>query len=574
MANTAPAVMIPLKLQLDEVQGQLNNLKQKISKTVDPDTAAYKQLINILGKAENSFINISAASREAFHSEADINKFKKQIQTLMTTLNSLGIKFETLNFKDLGLKDTPELENFKKQLEIVQERIKSLKAQKIGDIFDDDMGKPIKELAKSLDIKMNKNTGFDKLITDFDNAAKAAKKSVSDQTIALEDLEDQIKQFNDQELINLAEQFKKNSAPNDVVTDSLDFETIRRNFVQRFTEAFGSTDFPEILKQALDSTENVNSIEYLDNIIEAVKISKTELVTRREEWEAELERLKTKSEEVEAANKTVKTTIETQSSEANITSLTNQISALSQKVKELERFLASEAKTQANVNKEINKASASFSKMGDEINSASHQLRELTEAQERISNIKSAIKNWLGFSEVVNITKNALRDAFNNIKELDATMTQIAVVTDMSQSELWDQVSTYSAIAKQYGATTQGVYEVSQLYYQQGLDTASVMELTTETLKLATIANVDYADATDYMTVAIRGFKMEMTDAQNVVDVYSNLAAITASDVEELAVAMSKTASSAEAVGASFENTSAMIALMVNFLPLIIEKLY
>ena len=65
------------------------------------------------------------------------------------------------------------------------------------------------------------------------------------------------------------------------------------------------------------------------------------------------------------------------------------------------------------------------------------------------------------------------------------------------------------------------------------------------------------------MTVAIRGFKMEMTDAQNVVDVYSNLAAVTASDVEELAVAMSKTASSAEAVGSSFENTSAMIALMV-----------
>ena len=76
------------------------------------------------------------------------------------------------------------------------------------------------------------------------------------------------------------------------------------------------------------------------------------------------------------------------------------------------------------------------------------------------------------------------------------------------------------------------------------------------------------------MTVAIRGFKMEMSDAQNVVDVYSNLAAVTASDVEELAVAMSKTASSAEAVGSSFENTSAMIALMVNFLPLIIEKLY
>ena len=54
------------------------------------------------------------------------------------------------------------------------------------------------------------------------------------------------------------------------------------------------------------------------------------------------------------------------------------------------------------------------------------------------------------------------------------------------------------------------------------------MQMTSETLKMAKIANLDYATATDYMTVAIRGFKMEMTDAARVVDVYSNLVAHTA----------------------------------------------
>lgn len=62
----------------------------------------------------------------------------------------------------------------------------------------------------------------------------------------------------------------------------------------------------------------------------------------------------------------------------------------------------------------------------------------------------------------------------------------------------------------------------------------------------------------------IRGFKMEMSDAQVVTDVYSALAATTASDTEELAIAMSKTASSAEAVGSSFESTSAMLATMIS----------
>ena len=89
------------------------------------------------------------------------------------------------------------------------------------------------------------------------------------------------------------------------------------------------------------------------------------------------------------------------------------------------------------------------------------------------------------------------------------------------------------------------------------------MALTTETLKMAKIAGLDYATATDYMTVAIRGFHMEIEEASHVVDVYSKIAAVSASDTEELATAMSKTASSAAAVGASFENTTAFMALMI-----------
>lgn len=61
----------------------------------------------------------------------------------------------------------------------------------------------------------------------------------------------------------------------------------------------------------------------------------------------------------------------------------------------------------------------------------------------------------------------------------------------------------------------------------------------------------------------IRGFKLEMSDAQHITDVYSEVAAISASDTQELATAMSKTASSAASVGMSFENTTAMIATMV-----------
>ena len=175
-----------------------------------------------------------------------------------------------------------------------------------------------------------------------------------------------------------------------------------------------------------------------------------------------------------------------------------------------------------------------------------------------------AVNRWMGFWQVLNMTKTAINDMKQHIQELDTVMTSISVVTNFSQEDLWGQISQYSEIARQYGVAIKGVYEVSQIYYQQGLQQNDVMTLTTETLKMARIAGLDYATAADYMTTAIRGFKLEMTDAAHVTDVFSALAATTASSTEEIATAISKTAASAEAVGASFEATSAMMATMIS----------
>ena len=56
-------------------------------------------------------------------------------------------------------------------------------------------------------------------------------------------------------------------------------------------------------------------------------------------------------------------------------------------------------------------------------------------------------------------------------------------------------------------------YEAATLYYQQGLDTNEVVALSNETLKMAKIAGIDAAEATDKMTAALRGFNMELSEA-------------------------------------------------------------
>lgn len=196
-----------------------------------------------------------------------------------------------------------------------------------------------------------------------------------------------------------------------------------------------------------------------------------------------------------------------------------------------------------------------------EIDKASQRAQQQAEAFK--NNLKQGIRHWMGAQQIMTQLHNAVRSAYSDIKALDKSMTDIAVVTDFSVSDLWGKINEYMAIAQQYGVTTKGVYEVSQLYFQQGLGEADTMALTTETLKMARIAGMEYKDAADGMTVALRGFKMEMEDAARVTDVYSKVAAVTASDSQELIEAMSKTASSAASVGSGFEETTAMLAVMI-----------
>ena len=62
----------------------------------------------------------------------------------------------------------------------------------------------------------------------------------------------------------------------------------------------------------------------------------------------------------------------------------------------------------------------------------------------------------------------------------------------------------------------------------------------------------------------LRGFNIELEKANEVVDTYAALSANTAVNSQELAVAISKTASSAANVGSTFKETSAMMATMIN----------
>lgn len=200
--------------------------------------------------------------------------------------------------------------------------------------------------------------------------------------------------------------------------------------------------------------------------------------------------------------------------------------------------------------------------VGEATNGAAEDAKEFDKTLE---SFKDKAKYFFGIENAINLLKRAIRSAFNTVKELDEVMTETAVVTNFDVGDMWDQLPQYTQRANELGVSIHDAYKAATLYYQQGLKTNEVMAVSNETLKMARIANLDAADATSRMTNALRGFNMEIneTSAQRVNDVYSELAAITASDTKEISTAMTKVASLAHNANMEFETTSAFLAQMI-----------
>lgn len=217
------------------------------------------------------------------------------------------------------------------------------------------------------------------------------------------------------------------------------------------------------------------------------------------------------------------------------------------------------------INRALQSALGSAGSMENEMAQVSDQFDRLAAQKRDIDSLRQSLLNFFGIQNAIQLFKRAVREAYESVTELDKAMTQTAVVTDFSVGDMWEQLPEYTKMANDLGTTTLGAYETATLFYQQGLKTNEVMEVSNETMKMARIAGMDYVDATNMMTAALRGFNMEIneTSAQKVNDVYSELAKITASDTQEISTAMTKTASIAHNANMEFETTAAFLSQII-----------
>jgi hypothetical protein len=61
-----------------------------------------------------------------------------------------------------------------------------------------------------------------------------------------------------------------------------------------------------------------------------------------------------------------------------------------------------------------------------------------------MANLKNQVLNFFSITNSIQLFKRAITSALNTVKELDATMTEAAVVTEFSVTDMWEKLPMYS----------------------------------------------------------------------------------------------------------------------------------
>lgn len=201
---------------------------------------------------------------------------------------------------------------------------------------------------------------------------------------------------------------------------------------------------------------------------------------------------------------------------------------------------------------EINKLTAAL-KIQDDV--VKKNKKELTKFGDIVTG------TFLGTS-IGNLFQTGIQRGIQFFKEYDETLTRTMMVTGMTREEVNGLTSSYNRLANQLSSTTKDVAAAQLVFYQQGLGTKEAMEMTEASIAISKTGGIEAAEAANRLTAAVRGYQLAANDAMDIADKMSALDAAAASSVDELTIAMQKSASQARMAGLDLDYYMAYLSTM------------
>ena len=171
---------------------------------------------------------------------------------------------------------------------------------------------------------------------------------------------------------------------------------------------------------------------------------------------------------------------------------------------------------------------------------------------------------WTLSSGLINRVVGSLQQTVGYVEHLDKSLNDIRIVTKKSADEMDDFAVKANKAAQSLGKATTDYTEAALLYYQQGLSDEEVKARAETTLKAANVTGQATKTVSEQLTSVWNGFKVNAEQTEEYVDKLAAVAAISASNLEELSTGMSKVASAASNLGVDIDQLTAQISTIVS----------
>ena len=153
-----------------------------------------------------------------------------------------------------------------------------------------------------------------------------------------------------------------------------------------------------------------------------------------------------------------------------------------------------------------------------------------------------------------------LRESIQIAEELNRAFTDIEMVTMGTADATRELRKEYAELAVEMSGTVTQVANAANEWLRQGKTAQETTSLIKASMVMSRIGAIDSAEATEYLTSVLNGYKIEVQDVMHVVDAMSQVDIESASSVDDLAIALQRSASTASQAGVSFERLLGYVA--------------
>lgn len=173
---------------------------------------------------------------------------------------------------------------------------------------------------------------------------------------------------------------------------------------------------------------------------------------------------------------------------------------------------------------------------------------------------KTMIGSFIGITAIVAIFRNIGK----SIVDFQQKSANLAAVIGKTRSE----ISALTKDARRLGSTTaftsSEVLELQTAFAKLGFSEREILNLSEATLDLAAATGTDLSTAAEVAGATVRGFGLESSETQRVVDVMAKSFSSSALDMSKFSTAMSTVAPVAKSAGVSLERTTSLLGLLVD----------